>query len=410
MANAVQTVKSLTTIAAKMGAEMLKDELQFIAEIDKEDASTFGEQFKSVQPGDTIKVTVPARFTLRTDATFSAQDITEASVSLALDQRAGVDVNLTSLEIATDMARKAWAKRVLKPAVSRIAQGVEKAVLQIATQGVYQHVGTPGTAPNSLAVYLQALQKLDEQLAPMDGRCVLINPAANTATVDALKGLMHAGAQLEEQYKGGRIKTAAGFDFLRNNLGYVHTTGTQAGYASALSNGATQTGATIAIDGMTGSATLTKGTVVTFAGVYDVHPITKVAYSNLKQFVLTADVTLSGGAGNLSISPAIVTSGTTQNCSTSIADNSAITFVTGTAASTAYPQNLAFAPSAFRFCSLPLPEYGAGVVEASTEVVDGIAIRALAYYDGDNDKLKMRLDTQYGVALVRPEWACRISG
>ena len=410
MANTISTVKALTTVAAKLGAEMLKDEMHFVSAIDKEDPAVFGEKFKSVQPGDTIKVNVPARFTVRTDATFSAQDVVEESVSLALDQRSGVDIALTSLELATDLARKEWAKRVMAPAISRIAHDVEKRVLQTASQAAYHLVGTPGTAPNSLQVYLQALQKMDEQLCPMNDRAVLINPAANTATIDALKGLVNPASGIGGQNEKGRIKTLAGFDFMRNNLIYNHTTGTQAGFASALSNGATQSGATIAIDGMTGSATLTKGTVVTFAGVYDVHPITKATYPHLKQFVLTADVTLSGGAGNLSISPTLVTSGSKQNASTTVADNSAITFVSGTAASTTYAQNLAFHPSALRFCSLPLPEYGQGIVEASTAMVDGIAIRALAYYDGDNDKLKLRLDTQFGIAVVRPEWMARISG
>lgn len=409
MANAISTNKSLTTIAAKLGAKMLSNKLSFVKTVDKEDASTFGEMFKSVQPGDTINVVKPARFTVRTNATFSAQDITEEKVALTVDQRSGVDVNLTSAEIATDMALKSWAKRVLEPAIDRIAADVENRVLQTAMQGANQMVGTPGTTPASALVYLQGLQKLVEQCAPDGKRYALLNPAANTASVDALKGLFNSSEPLSKQYESGFMQSALGFDFKISNLMWNLTTGTQAGYASALSNGATQSGATIAIDGMTGSATIAKGTIVTFAGVYDVNPITKATLPNLKQFVITADVTLSGGAGNLSISPSLVASGTTQNASTTIADNSAITFVSGTAASTVYPQSLIYCPSAVRFCSVPLFE-PKDTHMATTETVDGISIRALEFYDGATDQLKLRLDTHFGVAVVRPEWLVRITG
>lgn len=408
--NSVNTVKSATAIVAKMAAQMLADELQFVKTLDKEDASTYGEAFKSVQPGDTIYVSKPARFTVRTNATFSAQSVTEEKVALVVDQRSGCDVSLTSLEIATDLALKSWAKRVLKPAVSRIAQDVEQRVIQSATQACPLLVGTPGTAPNSALIYLQAGQKLDEHLCPLGDRKVLINPAANTATVDALKGLFQSSTEIAKQYRDGYMGTGLGFDFLRNNLVWSLTTGTQAGAANALSNGATQSGATIAIDTMTGSATIKKGTIVTFAGVNDVHPITKADLGYLKQFTITADVTLSGGAGNLSISPSLDASATsTQNATSTVADESAVTFSTGTAASTTYAQNLAYHPSAVRFVSVPLFE-PKGVHEASTQTVNGISIRAIEAYDYTTDTLNLRLDTQFGSAVVRETWMCRLTG
>ena len=66
-------------------------------------------------------------------------------------------------------------------------------------------------------------------------------------------------------------------------------------------------------------------------------------------------------------------------------------------------------PSAVRFCSVPLFNPGTGVMECSTETVDGISMRAMKYYDGDSDLLKMRLDIQFGTAVVRPEWLARVT-
>ena len=154
--NSINTVKSLTGIAAKMGAVMLKNRLGFTASIDKEDETTFGAGYKSVQPGDTIYVNKNARYAVRSNATFSTQDTVEERVALTVNQRRGVDIDLTSAEIATDAQLSSWAKRFLAPAVQRIAEEVESYNLQLATQAAYQTVGTPGTSPASSGVFLQA--------------------------------------------------------------------------------------------------------------------------------------------------------------------------------------------------------------------------------------------------------------
>lgn len=412
MANAINTTKSLTSISAKMGAVMLRNALGFTSSVDAEDEATFGQNFKSVQPGDTIYVNKQPRYTVRTNATFSAQDVTEEKVALTVDQRRGVDIKLTSAEIATDAALKNWGERFIKPAVSRIAEEVEKYNLQLAAQAAYQMVGTAGTSPATSGVFLQARERIISQACLDNGLMAVIPPSVNTTMVPALQGLFHADQQVSNQYRNGYLgKTTLGLDFMTSNLMYSHTNGTMAGAASALVNGAISTNGTaaIAIDGMTGSATITKGTVFTVAGVYDVNPVTKATLPNLKQFVVTADATLSAGAGSLSVSPAMYFSGTLQNVSATIADNAALTFTSGTGASLTYGQSLVYHPSAVRFCSVPLFDPGPGVVEAATETVDGISMRAIKFYDGATDELKMRLDIQFGTAIVRPEHLCRVT-
>lgn len=412
MANAISTNKSVTGIVAKAAAQMFRNELGFTSSIDKEDASTFGKNFESVQPGDTIYVNKPARFTVRTNATFSAQDVTEEKVALTVDQRRGVDINLTSAEIATDLAMKSWMQRILKPAVQRVAEEVESYNLQTAIQSTYQFVGTPGTSPATSTVFLQAKQKINEHSDPGDQLMACISPGVNTTMVPALQGLFQAGDKISSQYIKGMLGSSTlGMDFMTSNLLYSHTNGTAVSQ-SVLINGAISTNgtSTIAVDAITGTNTLTKGTVFTIAGVYDVNPVTKATLPNLKQFVVTADTAATAGAiASLPISPALYFTGTLQNVSTTIADNVALTFSTGTTASSIYGQNLVYNKSAFRFCSIPLFNPEQGVVESSTETVDGISIRALKYYDGDNDKLKLRLDTQFGFVSVRPEWASRVT-
>jgi hypothetical protein len=148
--------------------------------------------------------------------------------------------------------------------------------------------------------------------------------------------------------------------------------------------------------------------VFTVAGVYKVHPVTKDTLgTTLQQFVVTADATADGsGYATLSIAPAMYTTGSKQNIASFPADGDAITPVGS--ASTAYGQNLAFHKSAFRFVSLPLikPE---GVMMAGQETKDGITARAIVDYDVLKDRAIMRFDVLWGMANVRPEWACRIT-
>jgi hypothetical protein len=409
--NTINTVKSLTGVAAKMGAVMLRNRLGFTASVDKEDESTFGQGFKSVQPGDTIYINKNARYNVRSNATFATQDTIEERVALTVNQRRGVDIDLTSAEIATDAQLRSWADRFLKPAVARIADSVEAYNLQLATQAAYMTVGTPGTSPATSGVFLQAAERIRAQSCPQDNLLAVIHQSVNTTMVPALQGLFLPTEQVAKQFRTGYLgSTTLGMDFMTSNLAYTHTNGT-ANAQSVLVNGAVSTNGatTIAVDAITGTNNLTAGTTFTIAGVFDVNPITKATLPNLKQFTVTATTAATAGAiAALPISPALFFSGPRQNVSATIADNAALTFSTGTGV-VPLANSLVYHPSAVRFASVPLFDPGNGVVECSTETVDGISMRAIKFYDGDTDQLKMRLDIQFGTAVVRDEWLCRVT-
>jgi hypothetical protein len=119
-------------------------------------------------------------------------------------------------------------------------------------------------------------------------------------------------------------------------------------------------------------------------------------------------VTANSGASatSLSISPALVASGATQNASSTIADNSAVTKI-GAGASELLTNSLAFHKDAFTFATadLVMPK---GVDFAAREVMDGISMRIVRDYDVTNDKMLCRVDVLYGYKTIRPEIACRI--
>ena len=141
----------------------------------------------------------------------------------------------------------------------------------------------------------------------------------------------------------------------------------------------------------------------TITGVYRVHPETKVNTGVLQQFTLTS--AYAGGAGNMAISPAIVTSGPTQNVSASPANNAPITFAN--TASVATGLSLAYHPDAFTFATADLVMPG-GVDMASRVVKDGISMRAVRQYSISDDTFPIRIDVLWGCAALRPQLACRL--
>jgi hypothetical protein len=388
---------------------VLENNLTFTKFVNREYDDKFG--VSGAKIGTTLRVRKPARYTVRDGATASIQDHVEAYVNLPLTTQKGVDLSFTSAE--RTLSLDDFSSRILKPAVSQLANQIDYDGLGLYAK-VANLVGTPGTTPATALAYLQAGQKLDEMGAPVDDqRSVVINPAAQAATVDGLKGLFQSSNEIAKQYRDGKMGIGLGFKFSMDQNVNRHTVGVNTG--TPLVNGANQTGATLNTDGWTASQTniLKAGDVFTIAGVYAVNPQTRESTGALQQFVVLANVNSGSGAGAaaLSISPSIVTSGALQTVTASPADDAVITVVGVGGAS--YPQNLAFHKDAFTLACADLELPDGLPSSAKSRISDkrlGLSLRMCAYYDGANDINAYRLDVLYGWACIRPELACRITG
>lgn len=393
MANTLLTPTAVTRAALAT----LHQKLNFIGTINRAYDSSFAKSGAKI--GDSLKIRLPNQYTVRTGANLSAQDITESSVTLQVATQKGVDFTFTSDDMALDLDD--FTERILEPAMSVLAANIENDALSM-YKDVANVVDNDGNAISMLNI-LQGKQSLDENLAPMDNqRAALLSPYHSAKLVDALKGLFHDGDAVEQQYREGKMGKTGGFTFYQNSMVSKHTTGTAAKTTGYLSNGATQSGASIAVD--TGTTTFKKGDIVTFAGVNAVHPETKVSTGVLKRFVLTADY--AGGAGSIAISPSLVASGATQNASSTIADNSAVVKV-GAGADELLDQSMVYHKNAFTLATadLLLPS---GVDFAAREVLDGISMRIVRQYAISTDTFPCRLDVLYGYKTIRQELACRI--
>jgi len=390
MANSILSPTAVTREALRI----LHQKCNFIGNINRQYDDSFARSGAKI--GDTLKVRLPNQYTVRTGATMSAQDTTESSTTLQVATQKGVDMNFSSAELSLGLDD--FSQRVLEPAIGVLAAAIEADALTM-RKDVWQQVDNQGQAL-TFAKLLAGRKKLEDSLCPPGARSALLNTTDNADLVDALKGLFNDTDGISRQYREGAMGRTAGFDFFEN----THLTAQSRGAANGayLVNGASQTGASLTVDGGTGA--ITAGEVITIAGVFSVHPETKVSTGVLQQFVVTADY--AGGSGSIPISPAIVTSGATQNVAGSPADNAAVS-VAGTA-STNYGQSLLFHEDAFTFATadLLMPR---GVDWGAREVYDGISMRVVRQYDINNDKFPCRIDVLYGFKTLRPQLACRLA-
>lgn len=392
MSNTILTPTAVTREAMRI----LHQNLVFAKNVNRQYDDSFAQSGGKI--GDSLKIRLPNQYTVRTGKTIQTQDTSETSVTLQIATQKGVDVNFSSKELTLDLDD--FSERILKPAMARLAAEIDAdGLAEVAN--VYNLVGTAGTTPATALVALQAGQKLDEFLAPRDGnRKIIVNPAANAAMIDGLKGLFHSGDKLEDQYERGLMgKDVLGFDWYTSShvdsitTGSDHTTVT-VNDASIASGDTTVT---------TAGGSVTVGTVFTIANVKAVHPETKQAYSYDKQFVITA---VNGN--DWTFSPAWISTGATQNVDAIPVTGAAITLVGS--ASTSYPYNLAYHKDAFVLATADLEDVSKYGAWGSRQSFDGVSMRIARQYDINNDNVPCRIDVLYGWKTVRPELACRIIG
>jgi hypothetical protein len=394
MANTNLTIDMITNQALMI----LHQKLNFIGTIDRQYDSSFAKSGAKI--GDTLRIRLPNEYTVRSGATLSTQDTTETSVSLPVTTQKGVDINFSSEELTLDIDD--FSKRILEPAMSVLAANVEADAISM-YKDVYNFVDNAGSAM-TFAKALAASGKLTDNLTPYDGRSLNLTTQDNIDMVDALKGLFNAQDKLSSNYKEGRLAGPfAGFEGIyENTLLGNHTTGTAAATTNYLVNGASQTGATLTVDG--GSTTFLDGDIITIAGVNRVHPETKADTGILQQFVVTANSGTS--ATSLAISPSITITGGKQNVTAAPANDAAVSKVGG-GASSVFTNSMAYHKDAFTFATadLVMPK---GVDMAARKVLDGVSMRIVRDYDINNDKFPCRIDILYGYVAKRPQLACRI--
>ncbi len=408
MPNALITPSIIAKVAlASLDNEMVMPKLVY---------TDYSSEFAKV--GSTISVRKPVQFTTRTTATMSAQDVQEASVSVAMDKQYGADFKFSAVDLTLTVEE--IAARYVKPAMISIANSVDRQIAGL-YDDVWNWVGTPGSTIDSFADYAKAPQRLMEMSVPGPYMGTL-SPADHFGLAGSVQGL-YIQDDAKTALRKAKLPMLAGVETYVSQNVLTHTTGTRT-VTGALINGAAQQ-TTYALSKTTNTQSLildTAGNALTWkagdvftvgtvaAGIVAVNPVTKASLPYLQQFVVVSDaVSDAGGAVTLTISPAIILTGAYQSCALTAGtmDNLALTSLG--AVSTGYSQNMVFAKEAFALVSRPL-EIPPGSVGGARESHNGLSVRVLPVYDGTNDESTWRLDILFGVKAIYPHLATRISG
>ena len=402
MANSLLTIDMIT----RKALEILENNLVLTRNVNRQYDDSFAVEGAKI--GSTLRIRLPDRALVSDGAALVTQDDNEQYTTLSVSSQKHIGVNFTSAELT--MQLDDFADRVLKPRISQLAASIDADVAN-AFKSIGNSVGTPGTTPATSLVLLQAQQKLNENAAVMSPRYATVNPAANAGLVEGMKGLFNPTDTVSKQFKNGMMGTGVlGFDEINMSQSIkVFTTGSRTATGGTTSAAVSTEGATtIAITGAGASATVKAGDVFTVADCFAVNPQTRESTGSLFQFVVLADVTLSGaGAGNITVSPVYSANHALATVNALPGNSKAIVFLG--AASTGYAQNLVYHKDAITFATadLLLPQ---GVDMASRAVHNGISLRVVRQYDINNDRMPCRIDVLYGYSTIRPQMACRLWG
>lgn len=399
-----------------IGKEALRiahEKATFIGTVDRQYDESFKYDPRRSPQGQTLRVREPNQYTRRQGSrVMDVQDQAESSQTITVATQDGVDMKFNSAELIqsvnSDGAFDDLSKRYIEPAVAVMISGIESDFLSYCTKATYQVAGSAGTGITTLEVPGKARAKLNQQLAPKDKRCVQFDSVTMAAVVNGTAAYFAPNKDVSERNREGFISRTAMADFYENERIWTLTnnndvTGTTDAAAQVTDGGTTVDMA----DTITNAAV---GAVFTIAGVYDCHPETKAAYPHLKQFTV-----VSNASGVCTVSPATILTGAKKNvCSSTGADLATTDFNSKTltwvgAASTSYVQPIMYHPEAFQFITADLPLMD-DAQKCQKFSMDGLSIRVWMGSDIRNDELLVRLDILYGMAALRPQWACRMVG
>jgi hypothetical protein len=403
----VANIFEVTDLVAKEALRIAHEKLAFIGTVDRQYDASFTWDANRGPHGQTLRVKEPNQYKRRRGSrVMDVQDQKEESQTITVATQDGFDMRFNSAELIqsvdNDGAFDNLSKNYIEPAVSACLSGIEADFIAFCTKATYHVVGTPGTPMTDLDVPGLARAKLNQQLAPKDGRrYIQADSIAMGKMVNGLKGLFQDSSQIKEQYREGMMGRTAMADWYENDR--MWTLPNSADVAGEINGGTLTSGITaLTVDGFT--AAPVEGMVFTVEGIYDVHPETKAAYAHLKQFVVTTATTTS-----ITFSPAMIydTTNARQNCSGTPVDNADITFVGS--ASTNYVQQLMYHSEAYQFVTADLPILD-DAQKCVRKVKDGLSMRLWLASDIRNDELLMRGDILYGMAALRRQWGCRMIG
>lgn len=349
------------------------------------------------------------------DLTSFAEDITEGTVSVTLDQTWSNKVSIGALDRTLSFDR--YSDQVLQPMARRAAERVEASIAAL-YPAFYWFDGTPGTPPATYSALADAGAIFTDGGNATGGRKAFHSPLVSAKLAALIQGTYVDGNN-KKALEEAMVGKYAGFMNYESVFAPTHTVGPLGG--TPLVNGAAQNvtyaaakdtwSQPLITDGWTAAAAarLNAGDVFTIANVFAVNPNTKASTGRLQTFTVLAAAS-SNGSGQLTatISPPIITSGAFQTVDSVPADNAPLTIKTGTAA-TAYRQSLLIDPKAIALVSRPLDIPSGEGVKTSTVSGEFVTMSVTSWVDGNTLNENMRFDMLWKPVVLDPRRGMRLT-
>lgn len=366
MANSFLTVTDI----AERSLPFLEANLTFASVINRDYDNSYARK------GDTVQVRKPELFTateFNESAGVTFGEVSEDAVNVQLDTILTVDKKVGSKEMSMNV--NDFEIQYIMPAMKGLAQKIDEKIASLYKDIPYV-VGTAGTTPDALSDITGCKKYLETNKAPRSPRFLVMDEVAEDKflQLDSFAEVDKAGTSAA-QWEGS-LGRKYGFNIFMDQNIQDHTKGTLAG--SPLTDSASAGDTSITVDGATAGTTLLKGDVITIAS---------------NTYVVTANVTLTGGTGSVGIYPALVAD--SNNEAVSVAAN--------------HTANMAFHRDAFCLVNRPL-EAPIGGAESAVINMNGLAVRVTYGYDMTYKRNMLSWDILTGFKTLYPELAVRLYG
>ena len=376
---------------------------------------------ESVRANDTIWRPMPYNATSYDgmDQTANFKDKTQLAVPATIGYKKSSPFVLDASELR-DMLQE---KRLGEAAKNKLASDINVAVTKVACQQGTLVIARQSTASGFDDIAL-ADAMMNETGVPMGDRRIALATRDYNSMAGDLAKRQTVNGRVETAYDRAYVGRVAGFDTFKLDyserlLAAAGVTVTVNGANQYYTPKATSTASTGEVSNVDNryqninvgvvSGTIKVGDCFTIAGVESVHMETNQPTGQLKTFRVVGIVSGAGGAGVIRISPPIISGqGNTEaelqykNVSATPATGAAITFMnikTAWANPFWHRDAIELLPARY---AIPT-DAGAAVLRATTD--QGIEVVFQKQYDINTMKIKYRLDTMFGVAMVNPEMA-----
>ena len=417
MANTLLTIDMITREALRLAHE----KATFIGTINRQFDDSFGQGGAKI--GDTLRIRYPSQYTRRQGSRImDVQDSVQTSTALTVATQDGVDMRFNSRELALDLDE--FTQIHLEPAMASLISNIDSDALQGCTKSTFCWATNVSplkdtnvsnmSAVSSLTAPGNARTRLNQNLAPKSDRRIQVDSGTMGQIVTGVEAFFNPSNAISEQYREGLVARTAMADYYENERIFSMATVTSVLNSSwristfVSTNGVASFGASTTQLTPVGQVfTLSNAT----AAIMDVHPETKVAFANAKQFTVIS--TVFAATTTLTFSPPIYWTGPRQNVGGAFTASSlvlsSLTINLAGTTTLSFPTGLMYHKDAFTFATADLPLMAASE-KCVRKTYDGLSLRVWQDSDIRNDELLTRIDILYGFAAIRPEWACRVIG